>query len=142
MRILLTFCALFSVFFANAESLVNLSVGEISHKVKQQDYADIESALNSVSKALATCAPAHVVYKDVVIGRSNSYVIKDAGSYCNIIMIKDLAWVYSCKLDAKDTKVLIESISTRIESRALLGDFTPTEQSIFFNQKKCAVKEL
>jgi len=127
---------------AHAETLVDLTVGEITHKVIAADYRNIERSLKQVSTSLEKCTPAYIVYKDVIINRSNSYVIKDGGAYCNIILIKDLSWVYSCKLTVKDTTSLAASINKRIDSRELLGDLTPTEQAIFFNQKKCAVEEL
>ena len=142
MRFYILFSVLFASLSVSAESLVDLKVGDIKLKVNAVDYQEIESALKQVNKSLASCSPAHVVYTDVLIGRKNSYVIKDSGAYCNVILIKDMSWVYDCKFKVDDTKLLISSIESRLSGRELLGDFTTQEQTLFFNQKKCAVEEL
>lgn len=126
----------------SANSMVDLNIDGISYKIESQSYSDVELSLNKVAKALTSCTPAHIVYNDVVVNRPNSYVIKKAGNSCNVIVVRDLNWVYNCNLNKVETNALIGSIDKRIKTRSLLGDFTSTEQSIFFNQKKCAVTEL
>lgn len=127
---------------AQAEPLVGLLIGNTEHKIHRSDYQQIEKALEKAADALATCSVSHVVYNDPIIGRQNSYVVRDGGAFCNVVVIKDSAWQYSCKFLMHEVRSLSKSLSARIESRELLGDFTDFEQSLFFNQKKCAVEEL
>ena len=127
---------------AHAESLVGLTIGKTEHKVNRSDYQKIEKSLKKTADALATCSLSHVVYNDPIINRQNSYVIRDGGAFCNVVVIKDSAWQYNCKFLMSDVRELAKQLYARVESRELLGDFTDYEQSLFFNQKKCAVEEL
>lgn len=127
---------------AHAEPLVSLVVGKVNHKVKSADYRKIESALEQTANALKACSTSFAVFDDPLVGRQNSYVVKDAGAYCNVVLIKDSLWKYNCKLLTADTKGLAESIVKRIDTRELLGDLNDFEQSVFFNQKKCIAEEL
>lgn len=127
---------------AKADPLVKLKVGEIEHKVNRSDYQKIESSLEKAAVALSKCNVSHIVYKDPIIGRQNSYVVRDGGAFCNIVMIKDSLWQYNCKLTMVEAGELSKSLYARIENRELLGDFNDVEQSLFFNQNKCAVEEL
>lgn len=131
--------------FADAqddESYTSLKVDNIVHKVKQIDYNDIERSLSLVAKGLQECKSVDAIYHDPLINRTNSYSVQPKGAYCNVLLIKDTSWTYSCQFLMSDARALAKSLNQRIARRELLGDFTPVEQSLYFNQNKCEATEV
>tara|TARA_Y100000310_G_scaffold89582_1_gene86692 strand:+ start:273 stop:743 length:471 start_codon:yes stop_codon:yes gene_type:complete len=96
-----------------------------------------KKSLSKMSTELDKCTSAEGSMENPFLGKSIGYEVSPMNTGCHFVITAYDVTTYSCRLSAKDRKVLAKSFSERSKTDDAMSDFSELEKSFLFDNDYC-----